>query len=118
MTQRQQDIGDWTLTFEPKAVCSVTVSARTSMDILPVFYLPDDRSFQPSLQRVQDHPSQGVIQYIVIVKEVKIQYWLSFTDALCSTQTTRRKWPYYITDITDAAAVFLYFRHSGITKHY
>ena len=72
MTQRQQDIGDWMLTFEPRAVCSVTVSARTPMDILPVFYLPDERSFQPSLQRVQDHPSQGGIHYIIIIRKLKV----------------------------------------------
>lgn len=59
LTQRQEDPGEWTLNFVPREVCSVTVSARTKMDILPVFYLPDNRAFQPSLQRVQDQPSQG-----------------------------------------------------------
>lgn len=74
MTQRQQYLGEWTLTFEPRRVCSVTVSARTPLDIAPVFYLPDQRSFHPSLQRVQDHPSQGKILYtlVVTVREVKI----------------------------------------------
>lgn len=67
MTQRQQYLGDWTLTFEPRRVCSVTVSARTPLDIAPAFYLPDERSFHPSLQRVPDHPSQDLNSYLDVV---------------------------------------------------
>ncbi|XP_050733109.1 von Willebrand factor A domain-containing protein 7-like isoform X1 [Eriocheir sinensis] len=67
LTQRQEDLGDWTLSFVPREVCSVIVSARTKMDILPVFYLPDNRAFQPSLQRVQDQPSQDLDSYLDMV---------------------------------------------------
>ncbi|XP_045122462.1 von Willebrand factor A domain-containing protein 7-like isoform X2 [Portunus trituberculatus] len=67
ITQQQQYLGDWTLTFEPKRVCSVTVSARTPLDIAPTFYLPDERSFHPSLQRIQDHPSQDLNSYLDMV---------------------------------------------------
>ncbi|XP_069169792.1 von Willebrand factor A domain-containing protein 7 [Procambarus clarkii] len=63
MAQRK-DFGSWTLKFEPVDGASAVVYAKTSLDILPVFYTPDFRSNQPSLQRVLGQPSRGVDMYL------------------------------------------------------
>lgn len=59
MDIREDDFGEWTLRLVPEDVCSAMVSAHTPMDILPTFYVPDARSYQPSLQRLFGQPSQG-----------------------------------------------------------
>ncbi|KAK7082870.1 Von Willebrand factor A [Halocaridina rubra] len=67
MTQRQRDVGEWTLEVDPSGVTSVAIYARTTMDILPVFYRPDSVSAQPSLQKINGQPGKGITTYLDIV---------------------------------------------------
>nr|XP_053638482.1 von Willebrand factor A domain-containing protein 7-like isoform X1 [Cherax quadricarinatus] len=67
MAQRRKDVGEWTLKFEPINVSSAVVYARTSLDIMPVFYTPDAASSQPSMQRVQGEPSPNMDTYLDII---------------------------------------------------
>lgn len=59
MTQRPDDVGEWTLQFSPSDESSVVISARTPMDIMPTFYTPDTLGNHPSLQRVAGQPSRS-----------------------------------------------------------
>ncbi|XP_047477138.1 von Willebrand factor A domain-containing protein 7-like isoform X2 [Penaeus chinensis] len=67
MTQRPNDVGEWTLQFNPSDESSVIISARTPMDIMPTFYTPDTSGNHPSLQRVADQPSRSSDTYLDVV---------------------------------------------------
>ncbi|XP_066961494.1 von Willebrand factor A domain-containing protein 7-like isoform X1 [Macrobrachium rosenbergii] len=67
VTQRQSDLGEWTLRIDPSDVVSLAVFARTSMNIVPVFYRPDYGSTQPSLQRILGQPGKDVNTFLDVV---------------------------------------------------
>lgn len=67
MTQRPDDVGEWTLRFSPSDESSVVISARTPMDIMPTFYTPDTLGNHPSLQRVAGQPSRSSDTYLDVV---------------------------------------------------
>ncbi|XP_042871201.1 von Willebrand factor A domain-containing protein 7-like [Penaeus japonicus] len=67
MSQRRNDVGEWTLQFNPSDESSVVISAHTPMDIMPNFYIPDTFGNHPSLQRVAGQPSKSSDTYLDVV---------------------------------------------------
>lgn len=65
----QQGWGEWSLSYTPRDLYSVSVSVRgvTGLDIAPSFYKADGGSLRPSLQRIQGTPSQDWRNFLDVV---------------------------------------------------